>query len=57
MQSCLTVLDASLDDLLVKEGVLQDDNISVIRCRDGSFVDYDKEHPRAEIEIYERECV
>ena len=50
-------LYASLDDLLVKEGVLQDDNISIIRCRDGSFVDYDKEHPRAEIEIYERECV
>lgn len=45
-------LYASLDDLLVKEGVLQDDNISVIRCRDGSFVGYDKEAPRAEIYIY-----
>lgn len=45
-------LYASLDDLLVKEGVLQDDNIAVIRCRDGSFVGYDKEAPRAEIYIY-----
>lgn len=45
-------LYASLDDLLVKEGVLSDDNISVIRCRDGSSVGYDKEHPRAEIKIF-----
>ena len=45
-------LYASLDDLLVSEGILKDDNISVIRCRDGSFVSYDKQHPRAEIEIY-----
>lgn len=48
-------LYASLDDLLVKEGILQDDNISVIRCRDGSFVTYDKAAPRAEIEIFETE--
>lgn len=48
-------LYASLDDLLVKEGILQDDNISVIRCRDGSFVTYDKSAPRAEIEIFEAE--
>lgn len=46
-------LYASLDDLLVKEGVLTDDNISVIRCRDGSFVGYSKENPRAEIRIME----
>lgn len=45
-------LYASLDDLLVKEGVLTDDNISVIRCRDGSTVGYDKVHPRAEIKIF-----
>lgn len=48
-------LYASLDDLLVKEGILQDDNISVIRCRNGSFVTYDKAAPRAEIRIYEAE--
>lgn len=45
-------LFAALDDILVAEGILADDNISVIRSRDGSSVCYDKEHPRAEIYIY-----
>lgn len=45
-------LYASLDDLLVKEGVLKDDNRSIIRSRDRSRVLYDKERPRAEIRIY-----
>lgn len=45
-------LYASLDDLLVKEGVLKDDNRKIIRSRDGSRVLYDKERPRAEIRIY-----
>lgn len=46
-------LFGNLDDILVKEGILSDDNISIIRSRDGSRVDYDKENPRAEIYIYE----
>ena len=46
-------LYAALDDILVHEGVLKDDNINVIRDRDGSRVFYDKENPRAEIYIYE----
>ena len=46
-------LYGALDDILVKEGILKDDNINVIRDRDGSRVLYDKEHPRAEIYIYE----
>lgn len=46
-------LYAALDDILVKESVLKDDNIGVIRNRDGSRVLYDKENPRAEIYIYE----
>lgn len=46
-------LYASLDDLLVKEKILKDDNMNIIRCRDGSRVLYDKERPRAEIYIYE----
>ena len=46
-------LYAALDDILVKEKILADDNISVIRSRDGSRVFYDKENPRAEIYIYE----
>ena len=43
----------ALDDILTREGILKDDNISIIRNRDGSRVFYDKEHPRAEIYIYE----
>ncbi|MGM9587408.1 MAG: hypothetical protein ACI3VA_07985 [Candidatus Limivicinus sp.] len=46
-------LYASLDDILVKEKILKDDNRKIIRCRDGSRVLYDKDHPRAEIYIYE----
>lgn len=43
----------SLDDILVKEKILQDDDRKTIRSRDGSRVLYDKDHPRAEIYIYE----
>lgn len=45
-------LYASLDDILVKEGILKDDNRNIIRSRDGSRVLYDKERPRAEIWIF-----
>lgn len=43
----------ALDDILVKEGVLADDNRKIIRSRDGSRVLYDKDNPRAEIYIYD----
>lgn len=39
------------DDILVESGILEDDNRSIIRSRDGSRVLYDKEHPRTEIYI------
>lgn len=45
----------ALDDILVKEGILADDNRKIIRSRDGSRVLYDKENPRAEIYIYSYE--
>lgn len=47
----------ALDDILVKEGILKDDDRKIIRSRDGSRVLYDKSHPRAEIYIlkYEEE--
>lgn len=45
----------ALDDLLVKEGVLADDNINIIRSRDGSRCFYDKANPRAEIYIFEHQ--
>lgn len=48
-------LYASLDDLLVTSGIIKDDCINIIRCRDGSRVLYDKENPRAEIYIYKYE--
>lgn len=43
----------ALDDILVKEGILRDDDRKTIRSRDGSRVLYDKEHPRSEVHIYE----
>lgn len=45
----------ALDDLLVREKVLADDNITVIRSRDGSRCHHDKDNPRAEIYIYRYE--
>jgi hypothetical protein len=45
----------ALDDILVSQGILKDDNRNIIRSRDGSRVLYDKEHPRAEIYIYDYE--
>ena len=41
----------NLDDILVKEKILQDDNRNIIRSRDWSRVLYDKENPRIEIYI------
>ena len=43
----------ALDDILVKNGILKDDDRNTIRNRDGSRVFYDKDNPRAEIMIYE----
>ena len=45
-------LYAALDDLLVGQKVLSDDNVQIVRDRDGSRVLYDKQRPRAEIYIY-----
>lgn len=49
----LTNLLEATDDILVKAGVLQDDNCGVIASHDGSRVLYDKQHPRVEVEIME----
>lgn len=38
-------------DILVKAGVIVDDNSSVVAAHDGSRVRYDKENPRVEITI------
>lgn len=38
-------------DVLVKYGVILDDNVNIVASMDGSRVFYDKENPRTEIDI------
>lgn len=47
----LSNLIASVNDILVKYGVLADDNRNIVYAQDGSRVFYDKENPRTIIEI------
>ena len=47
----LSNLISACNDILVRYGVLADDNRNVIYAQDGSRVFYDKEHPRTEITI------
>lgn len=47
----LTNLLSAIDDVLVKHGVIIDDNRDIIAAHDGSRVFYSKENPRTEIEI------
>ena len=51
----LTNLLESIDDVMVKCGLLTDDNYTIIQSHDGSRVFYDKDNPRTEIEIMEIE--
>lgn len=51
----LTNLEEATDDILVKHGVLKDDNNNIIVSHDGSRVYHDKDDPRVEIEIKEYE--
>lgn len=46
----VNLLEAT-DDILVKAGVLADDNSKIIVGHDGSRVRYDKDRPRVEIHI------
>ena len=47
----LTNLLEAIDDIMVKAGLLKDDNYTIIEGHDGSRVLYDKDNPRTEIEI------
>lgn len=47
----LTNLLEAIDDILVKYGILADDNFKIIYSHDGSRVFIDKDHPRTEIVI------
>jgi Holliday junction resolvase RusA-like endonuclease len=44
-------LNAAIHDILVKHGILADDNRDVIASTDGTRTFYDKANPRAEVEI------
>ena len=48
----VNLLEATCD-VLVKAGILEDDNYTIIESHDGSRVHYDKENPRTEIYIKE----
>lgn len=45
----LTNLLAAIDDVMVKAGLLEDDNFTIIQSHDGSRVLYSKESPRTEV--------
>ena len=47
----LVNLHEALHDILVRYGVLEDDNSQIIVSTDGSRVEYDKENPRTEVVI------
>lgn len=47
-------LQECLLDVLVKAGVLQDDNSRIVASMDGSCVSYDKDKPRTYVEITRR---
>lgn len=47
----LTNLLEAVDDIMVKAGLLSDDDYTVIESHDGSRVFYDKENPRTEVYI------
>lgn len=51
----LTNLLESIDDVLVKPGVLKDDHSGIIVSHDGSRVLYDKDNPRTEVYIADYE--
>lgn len=46
----VNLLEATCD-LMVKAGMLEDDNSTIVVSHDGSRVSYDKENPRTEVEI------
>lgn len=52
----LTNLLEALDDVLVKSGMIADDNSRIVVSHDGSRVRYDKEHPRTEVTIRRIDC-
>lgn len=52
----LTNLLEAVDDILVKAGILQDDDFKTIVSHDGSRVFIDRKNPRTEVFIYPEEA-
>lgn len=50
-QCDLVNMQEAILDVMVKAGVIKDDNYNIVQSMDGSRVLYDKERPRTEIEI------
>lgn len=51
----LTNYEEALADILVKYGVIKDDNFKIVQSWDGSRIKIDKDNPRTEIEITKME--
>lgn len=51
----ITNLLQAVCDILVRYGVIVDDNYSIVASVDGTIVNYDKENPRTEIYITKKE--
>lgn len=49
----LTNLLEAIDDIMVRCGLLADDNYTIVHSHDGSRVMYSKDNPRTEVEITE----
>ena len=47
----LSNLIAASDDILVKYGIIEDDNYNIVTGHDGSRIYFDKDNPRTEITI------
>lgn len=51
-QKCdLTNMLEAIDDVMVKMGLLADDNYTIVQSHDGSRILHDKENPRTEVYI------
>ena len=51
----LTNLLEAIDDILVKAGIIEDDNYTILAGHDGSRIFYDKNNPRTEVLISKME--
>ncbi len=47
----VTNLEAAIHDIMVKAGLLADDNRDIVASTDGTRCYYDKDHPRTEVYI------